>query len=122
MAIKIDDFLKVEMRVGLILEAEIPEGSEKLIREVVDFGEIKHEVRQEQPTPQRDIRVIYSGIKKWYAPEDLVGKKFVYVVNLEPRPMLGEESNGMILAVEGEERKPVLLQVPDDVPTGAAVR
>ena len=106
--ITIDDFAKVEMKVGLITEATEVEGSAKLIREVVDFGEEK--------------RIIFSGIKKWYTPEELVGKKFLYVTNLEPKEMMGETSNGMILAVDTPDGKPVLVQIPDEVPTGSGVR
>lgn len=106
--ITIDDFAKTEMRVGQILEATAVEGSEKLIREVVDFGEEK--------------RVIFSGIRKWYQPEELTGKKFLYVTNLEYRKMMGEESQGMILAVDGPEGKPILMQVPEEAPVGAKIR
>lgn len=106
--ITIDDFAKVEMRVGLIVEASVVEGSEKLIREVVDFGEEK--------------RIVFSGIRKWYSPEDLVGKRVLYVTNLEPRPMMGEESQGMILAVDGPDGKPVLVVPAEEVPVGVKVR
>lgn len=106
--INIEDFAKAEIRVGLILEAAIVEKSEKLIREVVDFGDEK--------------RVVFSGIRKWYQPEDLVGKKYLYVTNLEPRKMMGEESQGMILAVDGPDGRPILVQMADDAPTGSRVR
>src|SRR3989344_8422705 len=94
--ITIDDFGKLEIRIGTVVEASVPEGSKKLIRQVVDFGE---EVGK---------RVIFSGILEWYQPEDLVGKQMPYVVNLEPRkmPAFGggepEESRGMLVAVGGE--------------------
>ena len=84
--IKFEDFLKVEILVGEVVEATVPEGSKKLIRQVVDFGS------------EIGKRVVFSGILEWYKPEDLVGKKLPYVVNLEPRKMLGEESQGMLLA------------------------
>jgi methionine--tRNA ligase beta chain len=134
--ISISDFSKVEMRVGLVTEATAVEGSNKLIREVVDFGPTS-------PEATKDLRIIYSGIRKWYAPEELVGKKFLYVTNLEPKMMPyfapdgaskgKEESNGMILAVdtpdppspeasEGRGRKPILVQMPDEVPVGMKVR
>jgi tRNA-binding protein len=92
--ITIDDFLKVEIRVGTVLEATEVEGSEKLIKQVVDFGELGE-------------RQILSGIKKWFKPEDLVGKQFVYVTNLEPRMMMGLESQGMLLAAEGKKPIPI---------------
>jgi methionine--tRNA ligase beta chain len=106
--ITIDDFAKIEMRVGLVVEAAAVEGSEKLIKEVVDFGDEK--------------RTIYSGIRKWYQPEDLVGKKFIYVTNLEPRKMLGGESQGMILVVETTGGEVMLIPVPASIPIGAKVR
>ncbi len=104
--ITIDDFVKVEMRVGTVLEATVVEGSDKLIKQIVDFGTEK--------------RQILSGIKKWYKPEFLVGKQFVYVTNLEPRIMMGLESQGMIMAV-GDE-KPILIKPQKKVPNGSKVR
>jgi methionyl-tRNA synthetase len=83
--ISIDDFAKVEMRVGTILSAEPIEGSEKLLKLSVDFGEA---------TP----RQVLSGIAKFVAPADLVGKQCPFVTNLKPRPMMGLESHGMLLA------------------------
>lgn len=106
--INIDDFSKIEMRVGLVVEATGVEGSEKLIREVVDFGSEK--------------RIIFSGIRKWYQPEDLVGKKFIYVTNLEPRRMLNEESNGMILVAETAGGEVKLVPVLKGIPIGTRVR
>jgi methionine--tRNA ligase beta chain len=106
--INIDDFVKVEIRVGTVLEAEEVEGSEKLIRQIVDFGEEK--------------RQILSGIKKWYKPAQLVGKQFVYVYNLEPRMMMGLESQGMIMASEGKDGKPILLKPSSKVPPGSKIR
>lgn len=93
--ITIDDLAKIEVKVGTILEAEEIEGSEKLLKLKVDFGE---------ETP----RQILSGIKKWYTPEDLINKQASFVTNLEPRQMMGLESNGMLFAV-GDDRA-VLLQ------------
>ena len=83
--ITIDDFQKLDIRIGKVVEtAEVP-GSEKLIRCVVDFGEL-------------GTRVIFSGVKKWYVADELVGKLLPYIVNLEPRKMFGEESQGMLMA------------------------
>ena len=70
---------------------------------------------------KRDIRQILAGIKQWYKPEDLVGKQVVVVVNLEPRTMMGLESQGMMLAADGEDG-PVFLTVPKVVPAGAEIR
>lgn len=89
--INIDDFAKVEMTVGKILEAEPMEGSEKLLKLKVDFGE-------ESP------RQVLSGIAKWYSPDDLVNKTFVFVTNLETRKMMGMESQAMILAANDGEK------------------
>lgn len=106
--INIEDFVKVELRVGTVLEAGEVEGSDKLIKQIVDFGE---EVGKRQ---------ILSGIKKWYKPESLVGKQFVYVVNLEPRMMMGYESQGMLLAAEGD--KPIPIKPSKKTAVGAKLR
>ncbi len=103
--ITIDDFLKLELRVGTVIEAEEVPGSEKLIKQIVDFGE-------------EGTKQILSGIKTWYKPSQLVGKQFVYVTNLEPRMMMGLESQGMILAAEGE-KKPIPIKPSSKVPNGA---
>src|SRR3989344_4101644 len=94
--ITIDDFAKVELKVGTVLEAEEVTESEKLIKLKVDLG----------PAPDgagSDIRQILAGVKQWYQAEDLVGKQVVVVVNLEPRMMLGLESQGMMLAASAED-------------------
>jgi methionyl-tRNA synthetase len=106
--ITIDDFIKVELKVGTVIEAEDLEGSEKLLKLTVDLGE-------EEP------RTILSGIKQWYRPEDLKDKQFIFVANLEPRKMMGLESQGMILAVDGEE-KPIPLIPSDKVLPGSKIR
>ncbi len=105
--IAIDDFGKVEMRVGLVEEAINAEGSEKLIRLKVNFGE--------------EMRVIFTGVRKWYEAEFFVGKKFVFVTNLEFRKMMGEESQGMILASEGESGVPVFVQAGEGALPGDKV-
>ena len=102
----IDDFLKLDLRVGTVLEAEEVEGSEKLIKQIVDFGEEK--------------RQILSGIKNWYKPAQLIGKQFIYVYNLEPRMMMGLESQGMIMATDTE--KPIMLKPSKKVAPGSKVR
>jgi methionyl-tRNA synthetase len=102
----IDEFQKMDLRVGKILSAERVEGSEKLLKLSVDIGE---------------PRQILSGIAKSYAPEDLVGKEVVIIANLDPRMMMGLESQGMILAAHGENGEPVMLAVERDVPPGAKI-
>lgn len=104
--ISFEDFAKIELKIGTILFAESVEGSKKLIKFQMDFGE-------EKP------RQILSGIKQWYKPEKLIGKQFVFVTNLEPRKMMGLESQGMMLMV-GE--KPVLLVPEKEVPPGTIIR
>jgi|SRR3989344_305411 len=106
--ISIDDFAKVELRVGTVLEAEEVEESEKLIKLMVDLGE---------ETP----RQILVGVKQWYTPEDLVGKQVVVVANLEPRTMMDMESQGMMLAADSESG-PVFLTVPKKVLPGTKIR
>jgi methionine--tRNA ligase beta chain len=102
--ITIEDFAKIELRVGTVIEATEVEGSEKLIKQIVDFGDLGK-------------RQILSGIKQWYKPSQLVGKQFVYVVNLEPRMMMGLESQGMILATGAD--KPIPIKPSSKVPSGS---
>lgn len=106
--ITIDDFAKVELKVGTVLEAEGLEESEKLLKLKVDLGE-------EKP------RQILAGVKQWYKPKDFVGKQVVVVVNLEPRKMMGLESQGMMLAADSEDG-PVFLTVPKKVTPGTKIR
>ncbi len=87
--ITIDDFAKVEIRVGEVLSAEIVEGADKLYRLSVDFNE-------EKP------RQILSGIREYINHEELIGKQFPFVTNLAPRMLRGFESQGMILAGKDE--------------------
>jgi methionyl-tRNA synthetase len=87
--INIEDFKKVEIKAGKILFAEIIEGSDKLLRLSVDFGE---------ETP----RQVVSGIRKYFdGPETLVGTTCAFITNLEPRAIMGLESQAMILAASG---------------------
>ncbi|MDH3495090.1 MAG: methionine--tRNA ligase subunit beta, partial [Acidobacteriota bacterium] len=105
--ITIDDFIKVELRVGEVLEAENVPKSDKLLRCLVDVGD-------EHP------RQILAGIAEHYRPEELVGKKIVVVYNLKPRMMMGLESQGMICAASlGKNDKPVVATFDEEVPNGA---
>lgn len=106
--IKYDDFAKVELKVGTVLEAEEVEESEKLIKLKVDLGE-------ENP------RQILAGVKQWYKSEDLTGKQVVVVVNLESRTMMGLESQGMLLAADAEDG-PVFLTTFKEVLPGSKIR
>lgn len=107
--LSIEEFAKLEARIGKVLSAEAVEGSEKLIRLMLDFGE-------ERP------RQILSGIRSWYEPETLVGKKMLFVVNLAPRKMMGLESQGMLMAVDGIDGEPVFLVPEKEVTPGTKVR
>jgi methionyl-tRNA synthetase len=107
--ISIDDFLKVEMRVGEIKVAEKVKGADKLLRMEVDIGS--------------EVRQVVAGIAKAYEPEKLVGRKVVIVANLQPRKLRGLESNGMIVAAStGEDGLPVLASFLEDVPVGAKLK
>lgn len=108
--ISIDDYSKLEIRIGKILKAEIIEGADKLLRLEVDMSE-------EKP------RQIVSGIKAYYPnPEDLVGIKCAFLTNLEPRVIRGHESQGMILAASTTEGQFSLLKVSDDIPAGTKIK
>jgi methionyl-tRNA synthetase len=107
--IPIDDFLKVDLRTGLVLSAERVKGSDKLMHMKVDIGE-------SQP------RTIVAGIAEAYAPEQLLNRKVVIVANLQPRKLKGIESNGMIVAASVEGGKPVLAGFHEDIPPGARLK
>ncbi len=104
--ITIQDFAKVDMRVGQVLGAERVKGADKLLRLEVDVGEAS-------------ARTIVAGIAESYRPEELIGRKVVIVVNLEPRKLRGITSDGMIVAATAEGGLPVLVGPLEDVPVGA---
>jgi len=108
--ITIDDFLKCELRVATILDCERVEGSEKLLKWTADLGE------------GEPRRTVVSGIAKKYAPEDLVGKQVIIVANLEPRAIMGIESQGMILAVNDAEGMPIVISPSSTALNGAKVK
>lgn len=114
----IDDFQKIEMRIGTILVAEYIEGADKLLRLEVDFG--MKESSKEDGTQEevKDVRQILSGIREYYSPEQLIGKQCPFVVNLPPRTMRGLVSNGMILAVKTALGGAVLLHPERAVDSG----
>ena len=106
--ITIDDFAKVELKVGEIIACEKVPKSSKLLHETVKFGD--------------EIRSVVSGIAKHYTPEEMVGKKVVFVTNLEPRKVCGVLSEGMILAAEDENGKLALVvSDKDDLNSGAVI-
>lgn len=98
-----EDFAKIDLRVGLVKNCEKKEGSEKLLRLTVDFGE-------------EGTKNILSGIATWYEPTELIGKLFIFVLNLEPRKMMGEFSEGMILAAEGSDKPLPLIPSEECIP------
>ncbi|HKW96489.1 MAG TPA: methionine--tRNA ligase [Bryobacteraceae bacterium] len=107
--ISIDDFAKVELRVGLVLSAERVKGADKLLHLKVDLAEA-------------EPRSIVAGIAEAYEPEKLVGRKVVIVANLAPRKLRGLTSNGMIVAASVEGGKPVLAGFLEDIPVGARLK
>ena len=109
--IKYDDFKKVEISVGKILSVEKIEKSEKLLKLSVDFAEAG------------GPRQIVSGIAKYFPDEQvLVGKKCMFVTNLEPRPLMGLDSNGMLFAIGGGDVPFSLLEVGEDIPAGTKAK
>ena len=108
--ITIDDFLKVELRVGEIKVAERVPKADKLLRFEVDLGEA-------QP------RQILAGLAEYYEPEKLIGRKVVVVANLKPRKMRGLESQGMICAASlNEEDTPAIATFLEDVKIGSRLK
>lgn len=105
--IPFDEFRKVKIRVGKVVEASEISGSKNLLRLLVDFGGEKKQA--------------VAGIAKWYKPSDLEGRKFVFVTNIEPRNLMGIKSECMILAAEGKDKKIVLLIPEKDVEEGSEV-
>ncbi|WP_297497687.1 methionine--tRNA ligase subunit beta [Thermococcus sp.] len=103
----VDEFWRFDLRVGLVKKAERLKRTRKLIKLEVDFGS--------------EERTIISGIADRYSPEDLEGKKFVFVFNLKPKKLSGVESRGMLIVAETEDGKVYLLPVPDEVPVGTKV-
>ena len=107
--ISIEDFAKIELRVGIVKSAEKVQGADKLLKVMVDIGD--------------EVRQVLAGIAQYYVPEELVGRKVVVVANLAPRKMRGQESNGMIVAASvGPEGRPVLCTFTEDVPAGAKLK
>ena len=104
--ITFDDFKKIEIRIGKILTAEKVENADKLLKLQVDFGEFK--------------RQIVSGIAQSFTQEELVGKSLPFIVNLEYRKFKGEESQGMLMAIDADG-KTVLLEPSDEVTNGTEV-
>ncbi len=105
--ITLEEFKKLDIRIGKVLSAEKVEGADKLLKLEVDFATEK--------------RQIVSGIAQSYSLESLVGKKFPFLVNLEPRTFKGVESQGMILAADNNG-EPVMFSLDKEVPEGSIVK
>ncbi len=100
--------MELDIRVGTILICEKIAGSEKMLRLEVDLGDLGN-------------RQILTGIGKWYSPEDLVGMKTIFLTNIEPKVMMGLESQGMLMAVDSHDGKPVFLTPNGDTVNGDKV-
>jgi methionyl-tRNA synthetase len=108
--IEIDDFAKVDLRVGQVLSAERLPKSDKLLLMKIDLGEA-------------EPRQVLAGIAQYYEPEKLIGRKVVVVANLKPRKLRGFESQGMVVAASfGEEGRPVIATFTEDVPNGSRLK
>lgn len=106
--ISFKDFQKLDLRVGKIVEAErIPE-SRNLLKLIVDFG-----------TERRQSVV---GLAQWYKPEELIGNKYVFILNLERKELMGVESQCMIFAAEDSKGNIVLVKPEKDIEEGSRVR
>lgn len=99
------DLMKVDIRVGEVISAQNVEVSNKLIELTVDLGEDYATV------------TIFTGMRKWYSPEDFQGKKFLFIANLEPKKMMDRESQGMILSADVND-EPVLVPVGQELANG----
>ena len=127
--IQYDDFAKLDIRIGLVLAAELVPETDKLIKCTVDFG-LKPSANAEGSADhppvadglgERDIRTIVSGIAQWKKPEELVGKRLPYIVNLAPRVLRGIESQGMLLAAS-DDAGVALLSPEREGPAGTKLR
>jgi methionine--tRNA ligase beta chain len=107
MEIPFEEFQKLDMRVGKVLEANQILGSRNLVRMIVDFGTEK--------------RQAVAGLLQWYKPDDLVGKKYAFILNLQRRKLMGVESQCMILAAEDDKGNVVCLQPEKDIAEGSKI-
>jgi methionyl-tRNA synthetase len=105
--IPFEEFQKLDLRIGKITEANQIPNSKNLMRLMVDFGTEK--------------RQAVAGLLRWYTPEDLVGKKYVFILNLQKRIMMGVESQCMILAAEDNEGNLAVLQPEKEIAEGSKI-
>ncbi|MBU5537674.1 MAG: methionine--tRNA ligase subunit beta [Candidatus Aenigmatarchaeota archaeon] len=108
MEVSFEDFKKLDIRIGKVKDVQDIKGSKNLIKLIVDFGD--------------EERQAIAGLKNYYSKEDLVGKEFVFLLNLERRKFMGEESQCMILAADNENGKIVLLVPERYIDIGSRVR
>lgn len=108
MEIPFDDFMKLDMRIGKIEEATQIPRSRNLIKLIVDFGSEK--------------RQSVAGLLQYYKPEELVGKKFAFVLNLQRRKLMGVESQCMVLAADDNKGNVILLSPEKDIAVGSRIR
>ena len=109
--IPFEDFQKLDVRVGTIISCEPMAGSDKLFKLRVELGELGE-------------KQVMTGLRPWYSHQDLINLKTLFILNLPPRKMMGEISEGMILAVDGEVEsdKPILIHLPIESQNGAILR
>jgi methionine--tRNA ligase beta chain len=105
--ISFNEFMKLDMRVGKVVEAQQVAGSRNLIRMIVDFGTEK--------------RQSVAGLLQWYKPENLVGNKYAFILNLQRRKFMGIESQCMIFAAEDDKGNVVLMKPEKDVEVGSKI-
>jgi methionyl-tRNA synthetase len=102
-----DEFQKIDLRIGKVIEADRVPKSTKLLRMLVNFGAFQ--------------RQILAGVGETFEPFDLIGKQFMFVINLAPRKMMGLESHGMMLATGPESKTLSLVSLDEEVPDGSKV-
>lgn len=107
MEISFKEFQELDMRIGRVIEANQIPGAQSLIRMIVDFGTEK--------------RQAVAGLLKWYKPEDLIGQKYAFILNLQRRKFMGIESQCMILAAEDDNGNVVCLQPEKDITEGSKI-
>ena len=108
MEISFNDFLKLDIRIGKIIDAEKIIGSRNLIKMIVDFGTEK--------------RSSVAGLLQYYKPEEIIEKKYTFILNLQRRKFMGIESQCMILAAEDDEGNVVLIKPETDIEVGSRIR
>lgn len=132
MSITIDDFAKVEIRMGTVVSAEKAEGADKLLKIIFDFGSAEQNSENEEQFvrlpelvekyPGRDVRQIMSAIAELFPdPTILVGKQICVCTNLEPRVFRGHESQGMLLAVDNPDGGITFIGPEGKVPAGTRI-